>query len=186
MSFSGSRLGWLWPLAALMAVVIAWLLRSRPPSVPQFDFNLTPKAVIWQVEQAIAEHCQIVDSVLASQEISFTKVIERLAWAEARLKMATAAPIFLQQVSEQAGVREASVEAAKLLDRHEIAMRAHEGLFALTKQVAATLKPGELDAESQRLLDKLLLGYRRMGLELPPSQRARFKAIKERLAGVGD
>lgn len=155
---------------------------TNPFPLPRLDFSLNPQQLAEQVDQAIRDYRQTVDELLNSNDTSFDGVMKRLALQDAQFGMACAAPGFLQHVSMDGEVRKASVEASKVLDRFSIEMGTHEGLFTLTKRVSASLQPGELDPESARLLEKTLLGYRRMGLELSPADRERFKALRERLA----
>lgn len=152
--------------------------------LPKMNFHLKPEEYLAEVKQAIADGKSVLDGIAAipTASCSFDNVLEPLAKLEADFRMKTMVASFLQYVSPEAGLREVSVEASKLIDDYEIEKAMHEGVFKVVEAVAA--RNESLEAEPRRLLEKVLLGYRRNGLALPKEEREKLKEKRKRLAEV--
>ena len=82
-------------------------------------------------------------------------------------------------MSPDSDVRDAAVEASKLLDQFAIEQSTREDLYLLAKSVA---KEEHEDPEITRFREKLLREFRLNGLELNPEQREVLKGKRQRLA----
>lgn len=90
---------------------------------------------------------------------------------------------FYQSVSTDQALRDSSTEADQLMDDFSIESSMREDVYKLVEAVKK--KNGELDPESQRLLEKDYKSYIRNGLGLPEGpKRDRFKEIKKRLSQI--
>lgn len=90
---------------------------------------------------------------------------------------------FYQYVSTVEELRQASSKAEKMMDEFWIEASMREDIF---ERVDAALNRGEaLDAESQRLLEKMHKSYVRNGFGIPAGpKRQRYKEIKTRLSEI--
>lgn len=102
----------------------------------------------------------------------------------AELDDETASDVFLKDVAVSSSTRQAAHECATLLEQFSVDVFTRDDLYRALRQYAA--KKEKLAAESQRLLDKTLLDFKRNGLDLPEEKRYAAKKIKQRLAAASD
>ena len=105
----------------------------------------------------------------------------------ARKSSLTAECYFPQYVHPDKAIRDASIQANKLIDQHDIASVMRADVYARVKHVFQKTPKQQLTAEQQRLLEKMELEYRRNGLALShqsPVQLEHLKKLKTRLSDV--
>lgn len=87
---------------------------------------------------------------------------------------------FPQYINTDKAIRDAAVEANKLLDEFEIEQSMREDLYKAVQHAAA--KNEALDEESARLLHFTLRDFKRNGLALPKDKRDELAKLKKELA----
>ena len=158
----------------------------KPPQAPPC-FTATPSSVVEDTKKMLAESKRITDDVVAQVsegDASFKNVLLPMAYDENKQGLEAHILGFYQSVSASQELRDASTEAEKLMDDFSIEASMREDVFVLVD--AALKRKGELDPESQRLLEKEHKSFVRNGLNIPAGpKRDRFKEIKKRLSQLG-
>jgi Zn-dependent oligopeptidase len=100
--------------------------------------------------------------------------------------------LFLQYVSTNDAVRDASVEADKVAQEFELSSITRLDVYEALKDAEEHTKANnvKLNAEEQRLLERLLLDRTRNGLALEPEKREELLKLKTEImqlevSGVG-
>lgn len=147
------------------------------------DFSLSPEDIIAKTTEAIRIANERLDQIgqLPDGECDVERVIEGFARIDSDFRIATSACTFLSSASTDKAVRDASNEAEKLINEYAIEKSMREDLFRVAKAVRANVGD-KLEGETKRYLDKLLLGFKRNGLELEPEKRAVLKEKMKRLS----
>jgi len=111
------------------------------------------------------------------------RTFDNTPWAldqiAADLSDQTASDTFLKYVSISSATREAGNECETLLGQFSVDMYSREDLYRALKEYAS--KGESLTGESQRLVAKELLDFKRSGLELPSDKRAEVLALRKKL-----
>lgn len=156
---------------------------KNPPQAPPL-FTGTPKSVIEDTRRIIENSRNTENTTVAeikAQDATFNNVLLPMAHSENAWGLEGNIIGFYQSISTDQALRDASSEAEKLMDDYVIESSMREDVYKLVD--AAFEKHENLDAESQRLLEKTRKGYIRYGLGLPVGpKRDRFKEIKKRLS----
>jgi len=154
-----------------------------PPQAPPM-FNATASSIVKDTKRLIATSKEVQDDLSANVQASaatFTNVLLPLANSENARAQEVNILRFYQDVSPDAGLRDASRQAAQLLDDFTTKTAMRDDLYLLVNAVLN--KEQHLDHESHRLLRQVHKDFIRNGLHLPAgAQRDRFKAIKKRLS----
>jgi len=156
---------------------------KQPPQAPPL-FTGTPDSVVKDTREMLAKSKKVIDDIVAKtseKEATFNDVLLPMAHDENLQTLSAHILGFYQSVSTDQSLRDASTEAEKMMDEYSIEANMREDVFKLVD--ALSKKGEELDAESQRLLEKEHKSYIRNGLNLPAGpKRDRFKEIKMRLS----
>jgi len=167
----------------LTTVAMAPQAFKKPPQAPPL-FTGTSQSVIDDTKRIVEKSRSTEDKIVAAvkaQDATFENVMLPMAYDENDGGLETHIIGFYQSVSTNQELRDASTKAEEMMDDFSIESSMREDVYKL---VEAALKKGEkLDAESQRLLEKVHKDYIRNGLGLPAGpKRDRFKEIKKRLS----
>lgn len=167
----------------------------------KLDWTLNATAIRARAAQTIAQSKASQDQVAAVpvSDRTFNTVIAPLAHSEggfiffkllltiiAHEATASASCYFPQYVSADKATRDASIEANKLIETHEIDSGMREDVYAAVKTVWDQCKESSsaMPAEDHRLVRRLELMFRRNGLALCASDRTTFMAYKKRLSDL--
>lgn len=154
------------------------LFKRMSSSLAALNFAAQKESIIESTKAAIAKANVHLDEIGSTASPSFNNAMKKLAWLEGEIQTNTAAASFLQHVSTDVDIRDASVEAQKLLDDFYIEKGMREDVF----KVARSIKSDSLDTESARFLEKALLGFKQNGLELSPEKREILRTKRKQLA----
>ena len=176
------------PAAPAAAVVVA-----RPaapgasvPSGPAFRWNLSPAQMTAQhqaakatLESALARIAAVpaVDARFENTVLAYERA--QAAWVQEWIPLR-----FLSEVSADEATRDAARAIQADVDAVSIALGPREDLYRLFEAAAA--KGEALNEADARLLEGTLRGFRNSGMGLEPAERARLKALQERLAELGN
>jgi thimet oligopeptidase len=151
------------------------------------NFNLTPEELIKLGDEIIRRSREVHDRVAAlpDDKCNFDTVIRPLAelenWSSGEENVAT----FLQYVSSNKEVRDASTETDKKLQEFAIESSMRVDLYERVKAARRNMSPEAFAAlceEDQRLFDRIERDFRRNGLGLPEAEREELKKLKKKLA----
>lgn len=87
----------------------------------------------------------------------------------------------MQSVSTDKALRDAATQATKELSDFGIESSMRQDIYIALKQTSENTKSGSLDAESDRLLERMLRDKRRAGLSLSAEKQAKFKELKTQI-----
>lgn len=159
---------------------------KKPPQAPPV-FTATPSSLIEDTKRIIDKYRGVQDKIVANikpTDATFQNVMLPMAVDENEFGLESHILGFYQSVSTDQALRDSSTEADQLMDDFSIESSMREDVYKLV-EAAVRSKKGELDPESQRLLEKDYKGYIRNGLGLPEGpKRDRFKEIKKRLSQI--
>ncbi|RKP26779.1 soluble angiotensin II-binding protein-like protein [Syncephalis pseudoplumigaleata] len=152
------------------------------------NFQLT-SAQVKELGNTLIEHSRkVYDTVAAVSDAdsNFHTVIRPLAelenWSSAEENVVT----FLQYVSADKALRDASMEVDKQLQEFAIESGMRVDLYRRVQAARANTPAdvSDLSDEDRRLFDKIELDFKRNGLALPEAERETLKAIKKELADL--
>lgn len=157
-------------------------------AIKQLDFSIKAEDVVPRIEAAIANANQVLDKIgsLLDEECTVENVIEAMSRQESEFRIATAAIGFLKHSSADKELRDASTKAEQLTDDYGIEKATREDLFRATKALIKNLgdQINDLEPETKRFIDKLMLGFKHAGLDLPADKRIELKELMKKLADL--
>ncbi|THX16098.1 metallopeptidase MepB [Aureobasidium pullulans] len=156
---------------------------QKPPQAPPL-FTATTESLAKDTRRLLDQSRRIQDQIVkdvTSESANFHNVVLPMALDDNKMAIESHIIGFYSAVSTDSKLRDASIEAEKEMDEFGIESSMREDIFKLVD--AALKNSKDLDAESQRLLEKDHKGFVRMGLNVPAGpKRDRFKDIKKRLS----
>lgn len=153
--------------------------------LPKLNFKLDTLDILKECRSSIEEMKNKFDCIGAVpvEECSFETVMRPWSLAEAKFTTQIASYNFPQYVSPNSEIRDASIEATRLIDEFNIEISMREDLFKVAKAVAE--KKETLPEEEARFLKKVLLEFKHNGLFLESeSARSELKRKRQRLADL--
>ncbi|XP_057863312.2 probable thimet oligopeptidase isoform X2 [Cryptomeria japonica] len=159
------------------------LLRRRSKGYPGIKIcvNLTASEILNLADRIMAKSKQIYDSVAAvpPNKVCYSNVIVPLAELEAEQFHLVQSCVFPRMVSPSKDVREASIEAERRIDAHNLNCSMREDVYRVVKLFAAR---GEwLDPEARRYVNHLVKDFERRGLNATSSRRTEIEWLKARI-----
>ena len=161
------------------------MIQQTCPFLPRLNFGLSANEIRDQTADLLKRSRSAIDLIaqVPLNESTFTSVIKPLALMESEFSTEITKFNFPQYVSTVKEVREACVESTKLIDQFQIEKGMRVDLFKTVKSASEKLS-GDLDPESKRLVEKMLLEFELNGLNLDDNQRVELKKFREKLADL--
>jgi metallopeptidase MepB len=162
---------------------------ENPPQAPP-TFIGTKESIVSDARKLCDVTRSVLDKVVADvpeDKATFATVMSPVAQDENESGLSRHILGFYQYVSGDADLRSASTEAEVIMDAFSIECNTREDVFQLVNSAFANQKSREpdLDAESQRLLEKDRKNFIQNGLGLPKGEkRDRYKEIKKQLSQI--
>ncbi|KAJ3081939.1 hypothetical protein HK102_002022 [Quaeritorhiza haematococci] len=162
-----------------------------PTYQSKIRFDLDAQGIKSLTDEIIAKQKKVNDGIaaLSPSECTFDTVIRPMGELENWATTLGGSCQFLQYVSTNKEIRDASAEAHQKLTDFDIEQGMREDLFRAVENVLSNTPVSTLSQtlppEDLRLLNKIHLGFKRNGLALPPLQRERLKSIKKRISELG-
>ncbi|KAJ2784815.1 metalloendopeptidase [Coemansia interrupta] len=157
---------------------------ARKGSVLNFD--VSPSDIKKTVDRLISEAKATHDAVAAQTNPTFDNVVVPLAMRENKRGADYAVITFLQNVSTDKDVRDASTEAEERLEAFEIESQMREDLYKVVHAVYTNKdEMDKLGDEDRRLVEKMELGFQQSGLGLNSDDRSRLGEIRKQLSELG-
>ncbi|KAJ2507687.1 metalloendopeptidase [Coemansia sp. RSA 2052] len=147
------------------------------------NFNLSPAEIESRAEALVAQGKTVQDGVAAQTNPTFANVIVPLATLQNEQDADSSVVSFLQNVSTDKDVRDASMAAEEKLDAFEIASMMREDVYTAVRAVFDNeSEMASLGPEDRRLVEKMELTFRRHGLALDKEKREHLGTIRMRLS----
>lgn len=159
---------------------LAFLAGMAVLSIPALGQD-APTLTKTVLKEADAEIAKIVKIPKAKR--TFENTVVAFDDLGARVDSKLSMPIFLQNVSGDPKVREKAAEAEEIYNNWAVDLGQREDVYKAFLDLAA-MKP-KLGAVEQRLLDFNIRDYRRSGMSLPKTKRARLAEISKELNKLG-
>lgn len=157
-----------------MTLTLQWHL-------PEFS-RIDIARIVPDLEARLAHNRAHIDALSALSNPSFEALMG--AWEDIEEQSGRwFQPIsHLHNVRDQPELREAYGEAIERLTDYGTWVGQHAGLCAQVKALKASNEFATLNPAAQKLVDDALRDFRLSGVDLPPEQRDRYKAIANQLA----
>ncbi len=169
----------------LPLLLLATAVRAEPRLLhPEVRFDRAPEAALADCRAAKDRAQKAFDAVAAvpAGERRFANTALAFDRAEAELAEDTESIQFLKSVAISSAARAAGAQCEVLIDQFVVDVYAREDLYRALSDAAAAKEP--LSAADARLLEKILLEYRRSGLQLPAEKRERLSGLRKKLAAA--
>lgn len=153
---------------------------TTPPQQPP-SFKIQAASISPAIKDIIAKSKKTNDRVGSDQSNTFDSVVAALAHDETQLASASRYTL-LKDVSPDKSIRDAATEASQMLSDYGIEALMRPDVYKAVKAVYDA-KP-ILEAEDERLLVKMELGYRRSGLLLSSQQQQQIKDLQQKMTNV--
>ena len=148
--------------------------------LPPFS-RIKPEHVEPAIDQLLAEGRALVQSVLDSEQSpTWQSLVEQLDLEDDKLGRAWSPVSHMNAVVNSDELREAYNACLPKLSEYATEMGQNEALFAAYKAVAE--QGADLDAAQQKVLEYALRDFHLSGVDLPPEQKARYKAISQTIS----
>jgi len=150
--------------------------------LPRFaDFK--PEAVAPAVEQLLSENRAVIERIAApAVPPTWRDFVEPLEDANERLARAWGVVGHLNAVMNSPELREAYNSNLPKVTQYYTELSQHPGLYAKYKALAASSEFGQLGRAQRKTVENELRDFRLGGAELPPDDKARYTAIREKLS----
>ncbi|OMJ09756.1 Neurolysin, mitochondrial, partial [Smittium culicis] len=149
------------------------------------NFNISIEDINTKADELIAKGKAVHDQVasVSLDDISFDNVIVPLATYENESMVDYSTVTFLQHVSTDKNIRDASMEAEKKLEEFHIESQMRRDVYKVIKALFQS-KEKWVDrcSEDKRLLEKTERSYRRNGLDLPDEGLKKLMEIKKKMS----
>ena len=164
--------------------------RDEPLANPLLDFaglprfpEIVPEDVAPAIDALLADARATIEQVAETiAEPSWDRFVQPLADAEDRLDRAWGQVSHLNAVVNTPALREAYNTTLPKVTAFYTERAQDQRLFAGYRALAETARHEPSDPARRRHIDNALRDFRLAGVELPPPERTRFKAIEEELA----
>lgn len=152
-------------------------------SLPRFR-DITPEHVIPAIESLIAEHRKQLDALLdADTKLDFESLVVPVELMEHELGRVWSPVSHLQSVLGSSDWREAYNKALPLLTAHGTEISQDARLQQAYADVSKTLS-AEASESRRSAVDQALRDFHLAGVDLPESDKQRYKAIMQELASL--
>ncbi|KAH9820636.1 metallopeptidase MepB [Melampsora americana] len=155
------------------------------PPQPAPVWNHTATEIESIVKDTIEKSRKVMNQIgsLSPEDCTFDSVARPLADDDAAVangEMLT----FYQYVSPEESVRNAAVEADKLLTEYGIEVSSRMDVYKALLAAQKATDVSSLDPESKRLLERLILERTRFGLNLEEKDRLQFGELKKEISNL--
>ncbi|KAJ2776585.1 metalloendopeptidase [Coemansia interrupta] len=151
----------------------------------ELNFDLSPEDINQTVDRLIAESTAICDQIASEPNPTFETVILPFETCNNRQATDYNMVTFLQDVSTEKDVRDASAAATEKLEAYEIERDSRKDLYAAVNAVYNNKSEmDKLGNEDRRLVEKLILDFKNAGVALSDSDREQLTTYKKRLSEI--
>ncbi|KAG0655179.1 hypothetical protein C6P46_001105, partial [Rhodotorula mucilaginosa] len=158
----------------------------KPPVLPPRWADYSPARIPTLTAETLADFDLFLDALARTpkHDRTFHSIVEPLAVKSAQCDRTLEPALFLQYVSTDKDIRDASVEADKAVQAWSVDMIGREDVYEAVldaQKHAAESGTVNLNPEEQRLLDRVVLERKRNGLGLEKHKREQYQQLKKRI-----
>lgn len=155
----------------------------KPPVLPPRWADYSPTRIPTLTSETLADFDRFLDRLAQTpkHDRTFHSIVEPLAVKSAQCDRTLEPALFLQYVSTDKDVRDASVEADKAVQAWSVDMIGREDVYEAildAQKHAAESGTVKLNPEEQRLLDRVVLERKRNGLGLEKHKREQYQQVR--------
>ncbi|KAK3089945.1 hypothetical protein FSP39_007851 [Pinctada imbricata] len=152
----------------------------------KLTWKLTPEIIEKSAEELMTRTKEAYDEIgsLKHDNLSYDKVIKALADNDCVYEVTRNNLDFMQHVSADKAIRDASVEVDKKLSDFDVEMSMRQDLFDVAVAYEESIKQSgdQLKPEAKRYLERIIKLGRRNGLHLSQDKKDKIKEIKKRMS----
>lgn len=152
-------------------------------ALPQFS-SIAPTNIIKDVKGAIAKCKDTVEAVVASGELSYANLVERLEQVDDELSQLWSPIGHMNSVLSSDELREAHDACLPLLSEYSTYLGQHEKLCALYQAFQKTEDYRDLDTAQKKVVDNAVRDFTLSGVALPTEKKQRFAEIRSKLSDL--
>ncbi|XP_062569766.1 thimet oligopeptidase-like isoform X2 [Saccostrea cucullata] len=155
------------------------------PKDNKLIWKLTPDIIKKSADELMAKTKAVYDGVgaLSPDAVTYTNVVKALADNDCEYAVVRNNLDFMQHVSADKELRDASVEIDKKVSEFDVEMSMRQDVFdALVNFEKKSSNEGS--AESKRYVERMIKLGRRNGLHLPKEKQEKIKEIKKRMSDL--
>ena len=155
----------------------------KPPVLPPRWADYSPARIPTLTSETLADFDRFLDRLAQTpkHDRTFHSIVEPLAVKSAQCDRTLEPALFLQYVSTDKDIRDASVEADKAVQAWSVDMIGREDVYEAVldaQKHAAESGTVKLNPEEQRLLDRVVLERKRNGLGLEKHKREQYQQVR--------
>lgn len=155
----------------------------KPPVLPPRWADYSPARIPTLTAETLADFDRFLDALARTPkpDRTFHSIVEPLAVKSAQCDRTLEPALFLQYVSTDKDIRDASVEADKAVQAWSVDMIGREDVYEAVldaQKHAAESGTVNLNPEEQRLLDRVVLERKRNGLGLEKHKREQYQQVR--------
>lgn len=156
----------------------------KPPVLPPRWADYSPARIPTLTADTLADFDRFLDALASTprHDRTFHSIVEPLAVKSAQCDRTLEPALFLQYVSTDKDIRDASVEADKAVQAWSVDMIGREDVYEAVldaqKHAAESANSVKLNPEEQRLLDRVVLERKRNGLGLEKHKREQYQQVR--------
>jgi len=152
--------------------------------LPPFS-RIRPEHVEPAIDQVLAENRARIQELLeASAAYTWDNLIQPLEDMAERLNRLWSPVSHMNSVVNTPELRAAYNACLPKLSEYNTELGQNERLFQAYKAIAEGAEYARLDTAQKKIIDNTLRDFRLSGVDLPPEQKARFKAIMQELSNL--
>lgn len=152
-------------------------------ALPQFS-RIAPTNIIKDVKGAIAKCKDTVEAVVASGELSYANLVERLEQVDDELSQLWSPIGHMNSVLSSDELREAHDACLPLLSEYSTFLGQHEKLCELYQAFQKTENCRHLDTAQKKVVDNAVRDFTLSGVALPTEKKQRFAEIRSKLSDL--
>ncbi|KAK6454064.1 oligopeptidase [Scheffersomyces xylosifermentans] len=146
-------------------------------------WNHTAEQVGKIAEELIKEEKDTYDHIATVENPTLDNVLKPYVRLQHKNYLLENQVTFYQYVSANKELRDASTKAEEAMEQASIEQSLRVDVFKVFSKLHDTIKDDvSIDAETKRLVDKVVKYYKRNGLNLPEEQREQIKKLKKELS----
>jgi len=156
----------------------------QSPTTNEVKFDLTPEDIASKAEQLKETTKQLLDQIagLEDGKHTFEATVKRISDFEAEQAGVESSVGFLQYVSTDQQVRDASCEASSMLEEFAVECNMRLDVYKSLKKFASSDALEKLSDVEKRLVKHTLRDFERNGLGLPEEKREQLKELKKEMS----
>lgn len=146
------------------------------------SWDHSPQLIMTLAEQVVKQDKEICDYVASIEDPTIENTLLPFIDHSQENTFLENQITFYLAVSPVKDIRDASVEAEKLIDKHSIEQSSRIEVYKVFEKLWNKVESQDLDPQTKRYLEKTISYYKRNGLGLPEDKRESFKQYKLRLS----